>query len=57
MPGRSVGDKGVPPAAAPPLGDALAFNDKVPESMAAQMLTHRDAGLAATDNEYLHLLD
>ena len=56
MPGRSVGDQGVPPLRAPALGDAVPLQDEVRHAAVAQVLAHRQAGLASTDDEYVDLV-
>ena len=54
MPRGAVRDQGVPPAGAPPLGDAVSLHDEVRHAVAAQMLAHRHAGLPRADDEHLY---
>ena len=54
VPGGAVRDQGVPPAGAPPLGDAVSLEHEVRHAVFAQMLAHRDAGLARADDEHLY---
>ena len=54
MPGGPVRDQGVPPLRAPTLGDAVPLEDEVRHAAGAQMLAHREAGLATADDEHLY---
>ncbi|MNJ76780.1 hypothetical protein D3C77_741350 [compost metagenome] len=51
MPGGAVGHQRVPAFGAPAFGDALAFQHDVVNAHRAQVLTHRDAGLAGADHQ------
>ncbi|GLY69690.1 hypothetical protein Atai01_63090 [Amycolatopsis taiwanensis] len=56
MPGRSVRDEGIPPLRAPALGDPLALEHEVRYAAVAEVLAHRDAGLATADDDDLDFL-
>ena len=54
MPRGPVRDQRVPPLRAPPLGDAAPLEDQMRHAAGAQMLAHREAGLATPDDQHLH---
>ena len=56
VPGRAVGDQGVPPLGAPALGDPVPLEHEVGDAGAAQVLAHGQAGLAAADHQRLDAL-
>ena len=56
VPGGPVGDQGIPALRAPALGDPLALEHEVRHAAAAQVLAHRQPGLARADDEDLDLL-
>src|SRR6266446_3060836 len=55
MPSRTVGDKRVPSFRAPALGNPMSFDDEMRHSAFAQVLAHRQPGLAATYDKSLDL--
>jgi hypothetical protein len=57
MPGRAIGDQGIPPLRAPALGDPAALEDEMRHPAFAQMLAHGHPGLATADNERVYLLN
>ena len=57
VPRGAVGDERVPPHGAPPLGDAITFEDDVCDAARAEVLAHRDAGLSGADHDDVGLLD
>ena len=57
MPGRTVGDQGVPSFRAPALGDAVPLQNEVRHAAGAQVLAHGQAGLPAADHQRLYLFN
>ena len=51
MPGRTVGDQGIPTPGAPRLGNPMFFKDQMRHAMAGEMFARRDADLAAADDQ------
>ena len=47
----------VPSFGPPPLRDPVAFDDKMRQAALAELLAHRQAGLAAADDQGLDFLD
>ncbi|CDX30149.1 hypothetical protein MPLSOD_120258 [Mesorhizobium sp. SOD10] len=57
MPGRAVGDEGVPALRTPALGDPAALENEMRHPAFAKMLAHGHPGLATADNERVYLLN
>src|SRR5213593_4202547 len=57
MPGWTVGDKRVPPFRAPAFGDPMPFDDEMGQAAFAQVLAHRQPGLATANDECLDLFN
>ena len=54
MPGRTIGNQGVPSFRAPAFGYSLSLQHEVRHAAVAQVLTHGQTGLAAADNQRIY---
>ena len=57
MPGRAVGDQGVPALRTPAFGDAVAFQHDMRHAHQRQVFAHGDAGLACADDQGVDFFD
>ena len=57
MPGRAVGNQGVPPLRTPALGNPTAFENEMRHPAFAQMLAHSHPRLPATDDKRVNSLN
>ena len=54
MPGRTIGNQGVPSFRAPAFGNSVPLQHEVRHAAVTQVLAHGQTGLAAADNERLY---
>jgi len=57
MPGRTIGNQGVPPLRAPAFGNAVPLKDEMRYAGLAQMLAHGQPGLSTADHKRVNLFN
>ena len=57
MPGRAVGDQGIPAPCAPAFGNAGTLQHQMRHALIAEVFAHRHPGLTATHHKRIYFLD